>query len=425
MLLLVLILVLIAFGLLVVALLSGSVLWAWVSVAVSVGAAAVLLVDWLQRRAAVRAAGSDTGLAADTPAPPVADIEPVTEVIPVIPASAPVPGAPSGPAGGAPVPPPAPADPRFDLTGGSQETVVMPVVQPSGSAERPSGAAGDISPSGDISSPSVTESGAVFSPGSVDAPDVPEGGRNASEEAPAVSGPTGTAPGIEPAAPGQAGQPAPPEGSAAPVHPSDTGGTPAAAPAGAGTADAAVPPEPGESAHAGADGERPTASGVPQAAVGDASGIDGPTVAVAAAGIPAVAGTHPPTVPPAGEPGRPDAPEGEVFAGSRAERPGWEQQDPRGVQQDPRAAAVPPPVPNAEPPEEQRDAAAAALVAGLNDEVVVIDELPRYHVPGCRSLPGRPIIPLPVREAVELGFTPCGWCTPDRVLSSRHPAAAR
>ena len=55
MLLLVLILVLIAFGLLVVALLTGSVLWAWVSVGVSVAAAAVLLVDWMQRRSAVRA----------------------------------------------------------------------------------------------------------------------------------------------------------------------------------------------------------------------------------------------------------------------------------------------------------------------------------------------------------------------------------
>ena len=54
MLLLVLILVLIAFGLLVVALLSGSVLWAWGSVGVSVAAAAVLLVDWLQRRNAVK-----------------------------------------------------------------------------------------------------------------------------------------------------------------------------------------------------------------------------------------------------------------------------------------------------------------------------------------------------------------------------------
>jgi len=46
-LLLVLILVLVAFGLLVVALLTGNVLSAWLSVAVSVAAAVVLIIDWL------------------------------------------------------------------------------------------------------------------------------------------------------------------------------------------------------------------------------------------------------------------------------------------------------------------------------------------------------------------------------------------
>ena len=55
MLLLVLILVLVAFGLLVVALLTGNVLSAWLSVAVSVAAAVVLIIDWLQRRSAVKA----------------------------------------------------------------------------------------------------------------------------------------------------------------------------------------------------------------------------------------------------------------------------------------------------------------------------------------------------------------------------------
>jgi hypothetical protein len=35
------------------------------------------------------------------------------------------------------------------------------------------------------------------------------------------------------------------------------------------------------------------------------------------------------------------------------------------------------------------------------------------------------VIPLPVREAVELGFTPCGWCAPDRTLAERHPARAQ
>jgi hypothetical protein len=54
-----------------------------------------------------------------------------------------------------------------------------------------------------------------------------------------------------------------------------------------------------------------------------------------------------------------------------------------------------------------------------------VDELPRYHLGGCRSLAGSPVIPLPAREAVELGFTPCAWCTPDRALAGRHRAAAR
>ena len=83
---------------------------------------------------------------------------------------------------------------------------------------------------------------------------------------------------------------------------------------------------------------------------------------------------------------------------------------------------LPPLGPDGAPPEEPRDADAAALVAGVDDEVLVVDELPRYHLAGCRSLIGIPVIPLPAREAVELGFTPCGWCTPDRMLSVRHRA---
>ena len=76
MLLLVLILVLLAFGLLVVALLSGSVLWAWVSVGVSVAAAAVLLVDWLQRRNAVKAGAVAAGSNSAAPACPTSSRSP-------------------------------------------------------------------------------------------------------------------------------------------------------------------------------------------------------------------------------------------------------------------------------------------------------------------------------------------------------------
>ena len=66
-----------------------------------------------------------------------------------------------------------------------------------------------------------------------------------------------------------------------------------------------------------------------------------------------------------------------------------------------------------------------SLVAELDDEVLVVDELPRYHLGGCRSLAGIPVIPLPAREAVELGFTPCAWCNPDRTLAARHRATVR
>jgi hypothetical protein len=81
--------------------------------------------------------------------------------------------------------------------------------------------------------------------------------------------------------------------------------------------------------------------------------------------------------------------------------------------------------PDGEPATEEHEPAEAALVATLEDEVVVIDEQPRYHVPGCRALTAHEPIPLPAREAVELGFTPCGWCRPNHTLAERHPAATR
>lgn len=58
----------------------------------------------------------------------------------------------------------------------------------------------------------------------------------------------------------------------------------------------------------------------------------------------------------------------------------------------------------------------AAHIARLSTEVLVIDGRPRYHVAGCVHLLGRPHEPLPVNEAVELGFSPCGLCEPDSAL---------
>ena len=155
MLLLVLILVLVAFGLLVVALLTGSVLSAWLSVAVSVAAAVVLVIDWLQRRSAVKAGRAGSEGAPPAPAPPTEDLDPVTEVLPVYapdsdpkrvpdsdPVSDPVSDPGSDPAGETVV-----SEKAFNRPPDGQQTLVMPALQPSGSAERPSGAEGGSTPS--------------------------------------------------------------------------------------------------------------------------------------------------------------------------------------------------------------------------------------------------------------------------------------
>jgi membrane protein implicated in regulation of membrane protease activity len=84
---------------------------------------------------------------------------------------------------------------------------------------------------------------------------------------------------------------------------------------------------------------------------------------------------------------------------------------------------LPPLGPDGAPPEEPHDAEAAARAAEMSDEVFVVDELPRYHVAGCRSLIGSAVIPLSAREAMELGFTPCAWCAPVRSLTTRRAAA--
>jgi hypothetical protein len=69
-----------------------------------------------------------------------------------------------------------------------------------------------------------------------------------------------------------------------------------------------------------------------------------------------------------------------------------------------------------EPAPQLVPAATAARVARMSTEVLVIDARPRYHLPGCVHLLGRSSEPLPVSEAVELGFTPCGLCEPDSAL---------
>jgi hypothetical protein len=59
------------------------------------------------------------------------------------------------------------------------------------------------------------------------------------------------------------------------------------------------------------------------------------------------------------------------------------------------------------------------LVVDLTDEVLVVDEHPRYHVADCSWLAGRETIPLPVDEARADEFTPCAVCSPDHTLAER------
>ncbi|MGH3753507.1 MAG: hypothetical protein ACRDRP_12565 [Pseudonocardiaceae bacterium] len=77
----------------------------------------------------------------------------------------------------------------------------------------------------------------------------------------------------------------------------------------------------------------------------------------------------------------------------------------------------------AEPGEEETDAADLLVVYELADEVLVVDEHPRYHLTRCPVADRARAERLPVREARELGFTPCGRCRPDIALARKHRAA--
>jgi hypothetical protein len=86
-----------------------------------------------------------------------------------------------------------------------------------------------------------------------------------------------------------------------------------------------------------------------------------------------------------------------------------------------RSGAVAAPDPT-DPPEEDVEVTELLMVVDLADEVLVVDEHPRYHLTGCRWLGGRGTIPLPVREARSDGFTPCAVCAPDAALATAERA---
>ncbi|MFI5612915.1 hypothetical protein [Amycolatopsis sp. NPDC051903] len=75
---------------------------------------------------------------------------------------------------------------------------------------------------------------------------------------------------------------------------------------------------------------------------------------------------------------------------------------------------------DAAPAEEETSTDDLAVVKELDDQVVVVDEYPRYHLVDCPWLSGRDAIPIGVGEARQLGFTPCGRCGPDAVLARAH-----
>ncbi|MFC3500427.1 hypothetical protein ACFOOK_05525 [Micromonospora krabiensis] len=100
--------------------------------------------------------------------------------------------------------------------------------------------------------------------------------------------------------------------------------------------------------------------------------------------------------------------------------PGWRQPPEAPADDEPSPYAAPVDE-TAGPYDDEPDAqpvtlAEAALVARLPDEVRVVDGRPRYHLADCAHLVGRVHEPVPVAEAVELGFTPCAHCAPATAL---------
>jgi hypothetical protein len=113
-------------------------------------------------------------------------------------------------------------------------------------------------------------------------------------------------------------------------------------------------------------------------------------------------------IPAAGELGDPaDTPEPDVTEEPAEETPAA-------------VAADEPAAEEAEPGEEPTSASDIALLADLEDEVVVVDEHPRYHLRICSWVGVRDTIPIGIGEARQLGFTPCARCGPDATMVAAH-----
>lgn len=83
------------------------------------------------------------------------------------------------------------------------------------------------------------------------------------------------------------------------------------------------------------------------------------------------------------------------------------------------AGRSPAPETAGDPPLEEVEVTDLLVVMDLRDEVLVVDEHPRYHLSGCAHLTGRETFPMPMDEARSDGFTPCGTCAPDRHLAQQ------
>lgn len=78
-----------------------------------------------------------------------------------------------------------------------------------------------------------------------------------------------------------------------------------------------------------------------------------------------------------------------------------------------------------EPGDEGTDAAVLLQGDELDVRVLVVDERPRYHLDNCGWLGARETVPVTLRQARSLGFTPCALCAPNAVLTAKARAARR
>jgi hypothetical protein len=149
---------------------------------------------------------------------------------------------------------------------------------------------------------------------------------------------------------------------------------------------------------------------------GTSSGDTGPPE-FAGGGTPSAAAASPAEVAGSGTP-----PAAGTAPGAAADAPtAWDAGAPSGFGADGHAAEEAPGE-DGEPGVERLAVRDSLRVAQLNDEVVVVDGHPRYHLAECPTLAGAETMPLAVSVARRGGFTPCAVCAPDATLLARSRA---